>query len=184
MPRLDWRLVLGSLASLIAAAVLALPQGRLDSTSDPRADARTPAPDFDICAMLDDLLGERTGELPGLTRDDDVAVERTMEIRHPHRSRRSCMLGENDVAFGQDHLRFTKVMLTVTTMTDREDALARMESQFTRVAGPIGAGALIDIGKDRSSLSNFIMDDNDMTIPPAVRHRPTPRRRLHHVRRH
>jgi len=161
MRRPRWPLVLGGVASVTVAIVLAVPRGPLGGTTQQEEAALSPAPDFDVCAMLDDLLGERTGTSPALVREDDVPVNATLELRHPHRSRRGCTLSENDLDFGDDEIRLREVELTVTTMADTQAALDRAESALTRVVSPIGPGALTDVGEDRASMSNFLAEDHD-----------------------
>jgi len=154
----DWRLWLAGLVSIAISGLLALPDGRLGATTAQREEALTPAPDFDICQMLHDFLSDRSGDLPALTRVDDPAVDETVAIRHPHRSRRSCDLGENDSEFGPDHIRLTDVSMTVTTMGSHQSALDRLLTLVSRT--DLGQGALISIEDDRATLAGFLAEDH------------------------
>lgn len=160
MSRRDPRLWLAGLASLVAACVLAVPRGHLGATSAQREEALAPAPDVDVCQMLDDLLRDRSGTLPALRLDPDPPDNETIAIRHPPRSRDRCSFEGNDIGLGPDRVRVKEVQITVTTMSSHDGALDRLSAFVAQT--DLGPGAIRSIEDDRATLGGFLAADHSV----------------------
>lgn len=123
-----------------------------------------PAPDIDVCGMLDDLLAERTASAGptdrelDLTYEDEVSDNEIIAVRYPPRSRHRCTLERGDASFGPDQLRFTSVQMTVTTMSTHDGARGRMAAFASQT--DVGPGGIVSIDDERASLAGFLIDDH------------------------